>query len=262
MDPRPLPPSAEGLETDRVAELYPPLTATTVQALPSEMRPREEMRRRGVHNVADEMLLAILLRSGTRGKNVIELARDILRKSNGLSNLAKASPEEIQALRIPGLGPIKAMELAAALALGRRVAELGPSAEQIPVREPVAVWRLLEPQAQHLKQEIFWALLLNTKHVLIGQPVEVTQGLLDNSPIHAREVFSVAIRYSAAAVIVAHNHPSGDPTPSPEDIRITRRLVEAAKVVDVRLLDHVIIGRAKDGQPGFVSLREQGHVAF
>jgi DNA repair protein RadC len=239
-----------------------PDTAMTVRELPAEMRPREEFLRRGASNVSDDVLLAILLRSGTAGKNVIDLARDLLRTCGGLGAIARASHEEILARRIQGLGPVKAMELAAALELGRRAAGLQPAAEPPAVRDPAAAARVIHPLTHALQQEVFWTLLLDTKNRLIGQPIEASRGLLDASPVHPREVFSRAIRHGAAAVILAHNHPSGDPTPSAEDLRVTRQLIEASRVLGIRVLDHIIVGRPSDIQPGYLSLRDKGLVSF
>jgi DNA repair protein RadC len=206
--------------------------------------------------------VAIILRSGKRGRNVIDLARDLLRAAGGLGALSRASHEEILAHHIAGLGPVKAMELAAALELGRRAAGQQPAAEPPSVRDPAAAARLIHPLTHALQQEVFWTLLLDTKNRLIGQPVEASRGLLDASPVHPREVFSKAIRHGAAAVILAHNHPSGDPTPSPEDLRVTRQLIEASRVLGIRVLDHIIVGRPSDSQPGFLSLRDKGLVSF
>lgn len=233
-----------------------------VKELPQEMRPREEFQRRGAENVPDEILLALLLRSGVPGKNVTELARELLRRYGGLANLARADHAELLGCKIKGLGSVKAMELAAALELGRRAAQQGPRHDSPAIREPEAVYRIVSPLARTLQQEIFWVLLLDTKNKLIGQPVETTRGLLDSSPVHPREVFSKAVRYSASSVILAHNHPSGDPTPSKEDLDITRRLIEAARILGIRVVDHVIVGRPTTSSSGFVSLREKNLVAF
>jgi len=247
---------------------YPPERAIdpdaplTVKELPQEMRPREEFQRRGAENVPDEILLAILLRSGVPGKNVTELARELLRRYSGLANLSKADHAELLGCKIKGLGKVKAMELAAALELGRRAAQQGPRHESPAIREPESVYRIVSPLARTLQQEIFWVLLLDTKNKLIGQPVETTRGLLDTSPVHPREVFSKAVRYSAASVILAHNHPSGDPTPSKEDLDITRRLIEAARILGIRVVDHLIVGKPSAATPGYVSLREKNLVAF
>ena len=134
------------------------------------------------------------------------------------------------------------------------------------VRDPETAYRLLRPVMTAAtsgdSQEAFFALLLDTKNKLIGAPVEVTRGLLDTSPVHPREVFREAVRNSAASVILAHNHPSGDPTPTKEDINITRRLIEAARILGICIVDHVICGRASETTPGFVSLREKNLVTF
>jgi len=234
----------------------------TVKNLPEEMRPREEFQRRGAEHVPDEILLALLLRSGVPGKNVTELAREILRRFGGLADLAKADFAELLGSKIKGLGKVKCMELAAALELGRRAARQGPRPDTPAIREPESVYRIVSPLARTLQQEIFWALLLDTKNKLIGQPVETTRGLLDSSPVHPREVFSKAVRYSAASVILAHNHPSGDPTPSKEDIDITRRLIEAARILGIRVVDHLVVGKPTPSAPGYVSLREKNLAAF
>ena len=134
------------------------------------------------------------------------------------------------------------------------------------IREPEAAYRLLRPVMSAAtsgdSQETFFVLLLDTKNKVIGAPVECTRGLLDTSLVHPREVFREAVRNSAASVILAHNHPSGDPTPSKEDIAITRRLVEAGKILGIRVVDHVILGRPSDMTTGFVSLLEQNLVIF
>lgn len=134
------------------------------------------------------------------------------------------------------------------------------------VRDPESAYRLLRPimtaATSGDSQETFFVLLLDTKSKVIGSPVECCRGLLDQCPVHPREVFREAVRQSAASVILAHNHPSGDPTPSKEDIDITRRLLEAGRVLGIRVVDHVIIGRPSASVPGFVSLREKNLVAF
>lgn len=135
-----------------------------------------------------------------------------------------------------------------------------------PIRDPETVYRLVRPLITAAtagdRQESFMVLLLNTKNRLIGIPRETTRGLLDSSPVHPREIFREAVRDSAASIILAHNHPSGDPTPSKEDIDITRRLVEASKILGIRIVDHVICGTPSDMSPGYVSLREKNLVSF
>lgn len=238
----------------------------TVKELPQEMRPREEFQRRGASDVPDDVLLAILLRSGVPGKNVTELARELLRRFKGLSNLAHAEYEELLGLKIKGLGKVKCMELASAFEISRRVMtrhQQHSHHEDAPLfRTPENVYQFIEPYTRGLQQEIFWVLLLNTKKKLIGQPIETSRGLLDATLIHPREIFSKAVRYSASSVILVHNHPSGDPKPSTEDLTITRRLLEAANILGITLIDHMVIGRPSATSPGYTSLRTDGLVDF
>ena len=237
-------------------------SATPIKSIPSEMRPREEFLRRGTV-VGDDILLAILLRSGTPKKNVTALARELLLRAGSLGALAAMGFEELLALGIKGLGKVKAMELTAAFELGRRALQSGVVKERpAAVREPDMVYRLVAPLARDLAQEVFWVVLLDVKNRIIGRPIETTRGLINSSLVHPREVFTRAVRHAAAAVILAHNHPSGDPTPSSEDIAITKRLVEAARILGITVLDHVIIGRPGSGTPGYLSLRERGLVGF
>ena len=136
------------------------------------------------------------------------------------------------------------------------------------IREPGQAAALLAPLAEGLTQEVFWVLLLDTQRQLIGAPIEVTRGLLNSSPVHPREIFRAAVRESADAIIIAHNHPSGNPTPSTEDLVVTHQLVEASRILGIRIIDHIIIGRRMccgEGEtptPGYVSLRVQGLVNF
>ena len=240
---------------------YPAAPLTVHEMLPG-LRPREALAQRGAAQLPDDALLAILLRSGRRGRNVVELARDVLQAFGGIVPLARASFEEIAARRIPGLGKVKAMEIAAALELGRRAAAQNPAAEAPVVRDPASVLQQLLPLSHNLRQEVFWALLLDARNRLIGRPQEISRGLLDSAPVHPREVFAPAISHAAAAIILAHNHPSGDPSPSSEDLRVTRQLVEASRILGIRVIDHVIIGRATDLRPGHLSLREKGLATF
>jgi len=239
-----------------------PAAPLTVHELPATLRPREAFAQRGAASLSDDALLAILLRSGRRGRNVVDLARDVLQAFGGLGPLARASYEELLARRFPGIGRVKAMEIAAALELGRRAVSQATDEDAPVIRDPASVVRALQTSLHGLRQEVFWTLLLDTKHHLIGRPVEVSRGLLDASPVHPREVFATAIRHAAAAVILAHNHPSGDPAPSPEDLRVTRQLVEASRILGIRVLDHIVIGRVAAAHAGHVSLREQGLVGF
>ncbi|MBM4149061.1 MAG: JAB domain-containing protein [Lentisphaerae bacterium] len=242
------------------AGIYPDGVARAMRDIPERMRPREVLERVGVAAAPDDVLLAVILRGGVRGMNVHEIARRLLEEHESLAGIARADPAELEAAR--GIGRVKAQVLAAALELGRRMHE-----ESLPdrptVRTPADAVSVLAGEAALLDAEVFWALVLDNKNRLKRSPVTVSRGLIDASLVHAREVFRHAIGYSAASVVVAHNHPSGDPTPSAEDIRVTRQLVEAGRVVGIRVLDHVVLGgRGRDGRHAFTSLRELGAVSF
>lgn len=238
------------------------ISLSRIKDLPGHRRPRELAMEIGMDKVPDEGLVAILLRSGTRGQSVIDLARQVLDRHQGsLARLAAAGHEELRALRIKGLGDVKILELRAALELGRRAAVERNEALPL-IREPSHVLALLQKETAQLDQETFWVLLLDQKYRLRRAPEAVTKGILDASFAHPREVFREAIRMAAAAIIVAHNHPSGDPTPSSEDLQSTRQLVETGKVVGIQLLDHIVIGGKRPHPAPYVSLREAGLVDF
>lgn len=241
--------------TDEMVEKY-----VTVKEMPKRLQPREMFDRIGAEHVPDEVLLAILLRFGTAGLNVVDLARDILRRFGSLTALVRADPEQFRSLK--GIGPTKARELKAALELARRLSQ--EQVEERPaIHSPEDAARLLREQARELDHERFWVLLLDTRNRLKEHPLMVSQGTLNASLVHAREVFKPAVLHGAAAILVAHNHPSGDPSPSKEDLKVTRDLIEAGKVLNIRLLDHVIIGHPRPGNPSyFFSLRESGLVNF
>ncbi|MDP6491365.1 MAG: DNA repair protein RadC [Kiritimatiellia bacterium] len=232
-----------------------------VRDIPAQLRPREAMERVGEENVTDDMLLAILLGSGSQGLNVVDLARGMLKHYDGsLTALAAASIDELMAFK--GVGRTKAILLKAALETGRRLHDEALPGDAV-VRTPEDVASLLGPRVRTLESEVFWVVHLNAKNVAKGRPKAVTQGLLNASLVHPREIFREAVRSSAAAVVLAHNHPSGDPTPSAEDIRITRQLIDAGKIVDIKVLDHVVLGRpGHDSGRAFMSMREEGLVAF
>jgi DNA repair protein RadC len=235
-------------------------SAWRVRDMPLRMRPREQVERFGVENVSDEVLLAIVLRSGVKGVNVIELARSLLKEYGSLTGIASCSIAEMAARR--GMGEVKAQVLAAALELAKRLGEEN-APERQSVRHPEDAARLLRASVRTLDAEMFWVLLLDAKNCLKGRPVNISKGLLDASLVHPREVFREAIRSATAAVVIAHNHPSGDPSPSSEDIRITRQMIEAGNIIDIKVLDHVILGKAgAAGEKDYVSMREHGIVNF
>jgi len=228
--------------------------------MPDRLKPREQFEQLGADRVSDAALLALILRSGVRGMNVVDLADHMLRDYGSLTSLARTPVEELR--RIKGMGNVKAQVLKAALELARRLAiEAIPEAHRIVTPEDAVM--LLRERARVCEGEIFWVLLLDTKNRLQRTPVEISKGTLNASLAHPREVYREAIRGNCAAIVLVHNHPSGDPTPSPEDIRVTRQLVDAGKIVEIPVLDHIIIGRKRDQERSdFISLRETGLVRF
>ncbi len=215
-----------------------------IHDLPLEERPRERLISIGQEHLSTGELLAIILRTGTKNENAIELARRLM-KSYDLRGLSAAGYQEL--LRIPGIKEAKACQLLACFELARRL-EAYTAEARTRIRSSKDVYNLLAPKMRDLKKERFIALYLNTKNVLLRSET-VSIGSLNGSFIHPREVFKTAILESAASVIIAHNHPSGDPMPSKEDEEVTQRLIEAGKLMGIKLLDHVIIGEG-----GFHSL--------
>jgi len=224
---------------------------------PPAERPRERLRQRGPDALTSAELLAILLRTGHRDANAVELGHQLLRRFGSLHGLALATVEELQ--EVKGVGQDKAVTVAAAFALARRLVDERVE-ESEPLNHPEAVARLVREQARLCPVETFWVALLNTRHRLIKLE-KISQGTLDTILVHPREVFRLAIAVRAAALILVHNHPSGDPTPSEADLRVTRDLVRAGQVLRIDVLDHVIVGRATAERPrDYVSLRELGMI--
>jgi DNA repair protein RadC len=223
--------------------------AYRLRDLPEDERPRERMVRLGAEALSHAELLAILLRTGSRRESAIHLAQRILQDCGGLRRFAERSWDELT--HIPGVGPVKALELQASLELGRRVAR-SRLPEAAAVTRPQDAADLLMEELRHLREEHFVVLFLNTKNRVIGRQT-LSIGSLNASVVHPREVFRAAIRRSSASILCAHNHPSGDPTPSPEDLQLTRRLAEAGELVGIELLDHIVIGDNR-----FISLKELG----
>ena len=231
-----------------------------VRELPLREQPRELVERLGPEGVGEDVLLAVILRTGTQRRNVLELARELMRHYGGFTEMASASVDELT--RHEGMGPVKAQILKCALELARRLARENRPQRPI-VRTPEEAIEVLRDEARAREVELFWVLLLDTRYRLLRPPQAVTRGILDASLIHPREVFKEAVRASSAAVVLAHNHPSGDADPSREDLHITRRLIEAGKLLEIQVLDHIIIGRPTVEDPkGFCSLRESGLVEF
>lgn len=221
----------------------------TIKDLPIQERPRERLMLVGEGALSTAELLAIILRTGVGGESALDIARRLLSTYDGLTGLARASFAELRAER--GLGNAKTAQLKAALELGRRML-LAPPDDRLVVRSPSDVAQLLMAEMAHLDQENFRVLYLDTRNHLLGSET-IYVGSLNASHIRVAEVFRDAIKRNCAAVIVAHNHPSGDPSPSPEDVEVTRQLVAAGQLLNIELLDHLIIGQQR-----FVSLRERG----
>ena len=237
-----------------------PPTYYTTKELPLRLQPREMFDRLGAEHVPDEVLLAILLRFGTKGHNVVDLSRELILHFGSLTALVRAKPAEFTKLK--GIGPTKSRELKAALELARRLSQ--EQVERKPlIHGPEDAARLLREAARELEHERFCVFPLDARNQLKTAPIPVSQGTLNASLVHAREVFHPAIENKAAAILVAHNHPSGHTSPSPEDLRITRDLIAAGKLLNIKLLDHVIIGQLLPGQSSYyLSIRESGLVNF
>jgi DNA repair protein RadC len=202
-----------------------------------------------------EELIAILLRVGMKGRSAVQVAQDLLQRYENRLDILARQPWGMLA-KVAGIGPDKATQLAAAFELAARVA--AARREGRVIQEPSQAAEVVRERLQNLSKESFRVLLLNTKNELIAAP-EVSLGSANASIVEPREVFREAISFNATSVILAHNHPSGDPTPSSEDIAITKRLAKAGELLGIAVLDHIIVGRRdKGGEQDFVSLKELG----
>ncbi len=225
---------------------------------PASERPRERLRALGPAAVSPAELVAILLRTGLKGTNVADIGKQVVGKYGSLHALAQASLEDLETIK--GIGPDKAVTLLAAFTLARKMAD--ELRQDSPLLEtPEAVAAMIREQNRRSEVEVFQVVLLNTRRRLIDIK-DISQGTLDTILVHPREVFKFAIAANAAALVLAHNHPSGDPTPSEADIKVTRDLIRAGQLLKIEVLDHVIMGRATQERPkDFVSLRELGYFA-
>jgi len=221
--------------------------------LPAEERPREKLLARGPTALIDPELIAILLGSGVRGANAIEVARQLLEKYQSLTGLSRCTVDELKKIR--GIGKAKAMHLVAAFQLGRRLANERLARQKLD--SPELVYELLEAEMRALHKESLRVILLDTRYHHLGTE-QVSLGSVNESIAHPRDVFRPAMLASAYAVIVVHNHPSGDPSPSQSDHSLTRRLAEAAELLQIKLLDHVIIGAPAEGRQPYFSFKEAG----
>ena len=223
--------------------------ASQIREWPTEDRPRERLYHKGAESLADAELLAIQLGTGVPGLSSMDVAREMLARFGSLSELASRSVAELAGLQ--GVGRVKAVRLAAAFELTRRLRSRNGTSRVV-LSTPEQVFARYGPLMEDLRKEVFRVALLDSQNGLL-RDVVVSEGTLSASLVHPREVFKPAILESAASVILLHNHPSGDPTPSREDLRLTRQLVECSRLLDLRIHDHVIIGRER-----FVSLAQRG----
>lgn len=221
----------------------------SIQRLPEEERPRERLMRNGSEAMSTADLIAIILGSGTKGISVLQLAHEIVIRFGSLQKLSDATIPEL--CQIKGLGPAKAIQLKASFSLGIRA-----SKQTIPpkyrIDHPVHAYQLVRDELEHENRELFVVILQDSKGCAICHEV-ISIGTLTNSLVHPREVFYPAIRHKAASIILIHNHPSGDPTPSKQDYEVTKTLIEVGKMIGIPVNDHLIIG-----EQGYVSLRQKG----
>lgn len=221
----------------------------TIKELPSELRPRERLITNSPSYLSDSELLAILLKTGTKKKNALHLAESILMRFGDIVAVSTISPKQL--LQINGIGYAKAAQISAAFELGRRIStrkvyKIGS------IKCPEDVWELLGHSMRLLDKEFFKAIFLNTKHNILNI-CDISVGSLNASIVHPREVFKEAIKNNSNDIIIVHNHPSGNPSPSNEDIELTKRLIQAGNIIGIEVIDHIIIGAN-----GFVSLKEKG----
>lgn len=227
-----------------------------IKDLPDTERPRERLAANGAESLRNTELIAILLRTGLQGHSAIQVAESLIAQFGSLTNLASASLDDLR--KTKGVGRDKAIALKAAFTLAQRMArELHAEAPLLDSPDSIAAYCRELCRTQSV--EVFHAVLLNTRRRLI-RVERISEGTLDTLLVHPREVFKAAIAANASAIVLVHNHPSGDPSPSEADIRVTRDLIRAGQLMKIEVLDHVIIGRATDTRPDdYCSLREQGH---
>ena len=215
--------------------------------LPKQNRPRERLQKHGPQALSDAELFAIILRTGTINENVIDMSNRLI-KEYGIDKLFDCSLKELQ--KIKGIGPSKAMQLLAMAELGKRNSQAKTPIKKI--TQAKDVFDLFHERLKNEKQEHFYILMLNTKNHIIGEHL-VSKGVLDAAILEPREVFRPAIKAAASRIILVHNHPSGDPTPSDEDVEVTRKLIDAGKMINIQVLDHVIVGN------DYFSLKEKAN---
>lgn len=221
----------------------------TIKELPITERPREKLYSHGPETLSNEELLAIIIRTGTRTESSVELAKKVLSKDNrGLVYLRDTTLQEL--MEIKGIGECKAAQILAAIELGKRI-NFFHALDKVRINQPNTIANLFMDEMRYLQKEHFRTVLLDTKNQIIVTE-EISVGTLNASIVHPRDVFKVAIKRNANSIILIHNHPSGDPTPSNEDINITNRLVDVGNLVGIKVLDHIVIGDNK-----YISFKEK-----
>lgn len=224
-----------------------------IKEMPLSERPQEKLLYGGASGLSNSELLALIIRTGTGDKSAVRLADEVISyASNNIGSLGAAEVRELT--EIDGIGEAKACSIVAAMELSRRVKSEKQSARMTKVRDSLDVAELLMEELMYEKRELFVTLNFNTKLQVESRYI-VSIGNVDSAPVHPREVFAPAIRRGASAVVVAHNHPSGDPTPSPQDIEVTKRLLDASEIIGIKLLDHLIIGNGV-----FTSMKAEGWI--
>jgi len=224
-----------------------------IKDLPLSERPYEKLERFGAEVLSNAELLAIIIKTGNKSETSVALAQRILKQDEegeGLAFLYDVSLEQLKALK--GIGRVKAIQIKALTELSKRMASTFNFNKRVVIKSPEDVSRLLMEEMRRLRKEVFKVVLLNTKNHVI-KIISVSVGSLNASIVHPREVFSEAVKAGCSSVLLVHNHPSGDPAPSPEDIETTKRLVNAGEILGIKVLDHVIIGDGK-----YISLKESG----
>jgi DNA repair protein RadC len=220
-----------------------------IMDLEESERPRERLARLGPQVLTNAELLAILLRTGVPGENAVQVGNRLLQEFGGLAGIHRADFNEVRNQH--GIGPAKAAQIKAAIELGRRLTAVSPD-ERPAIHSPADAAALVQFEMSALEQEELHVMLLDTRNRLLDID-KVYRGSVNTSQVRVGELFKSAVRRNAAAILVIHNHPSGDPTPSPDDVVLTRNIVQAGKLLDVEVLDHLVIGRGR-----YVSLKERG----
>ncbi|NFH68821.1 JAB domain-containing protein [Clostridium botulinum] len=223
-----------------------------IKDIPKNERPKEKLLSYGADTLNNSELLAIILRTGTKGENVLQLSNRLLSEFQGLDGILEASLDDITSIK--GIKEGKASQILALAELFKRFRTFKSADRDIKIMSPNDIAMLINGEMSLLKQEILKVIFLNTKNIVIGTK-DVFKDSLNTSIVHPREIFKEAVNKSSAKIIICHNHPSGDPTPSKEDINITLRIKECGEIMGIQLLDHIIIGKN-----GFISLKEKGFI--